>query len=151
MHYERYDAKFKGSHDSLTWDEQEEAIEKFKHDQIYPSIVKGEVEGNSMGTWLEKLNKHTYEPSDDVPVDKGAELEAGGDDDDDDDLIDDDDNDKAKVEGAEAESEVEVKKNVTEVTGDVESVSDNVNVSEVGETGKVEDDKSTERTEKVVQ
>ncbi|XP_072933162.1 pseudouridylate synthase 1 homolog isoform X2 [Epargyreus clarus] len=181
VHYERYDAKFKSSHDSLTWDEQEEAIEKFKHDQIYPSIVKGEVEGNSMGIWLEKLNKHSYEPSDDVPEDKGAKLEAGGDDDDDDDVVEDDDDkgkddeddkgkddgeDKRKVDGddngkgddddkgkvdAEPESKVKVKENVAEVTNEVES--GKVNVSEVGvnEMDKVEDDKSIERPEKVVQ
>ncbi|KOB78136.1 tRNA pseudouridine synthase, partial [Operophtera brumata] len=46
VHYERYDAKFKDSHDSLTWDDVEEAIQKFKHEHIYPIIVKGEVEGN---------------------------------------------------------------------------------------------------------
>ncbi|XP_013147359.1 PREDICTED: tRNA pseudouridine synthase A, mitochondrial isoform X2 [Papilio polytes] len=70
VHYERYDAKFKDSHDSLTWEEQEESVKAFKRDRINPNIVKGEIEGNSMLLWLEKLAKHNYEPSEEVPSEK---------------------------------------------------------------------------------
>lgn len=64
MHYERYDAKFKDSHDSLSWDEVEPSVQEFKEKYIYPSIVQGEIEG-SMSVWLEKLARHSFEPSED--------------------------------------------------------------------------------------
>lgn len=82
VHYDRYDAKFKESHDSLTWDTEEEAIQKFKHEHIYPVIVKGELEENSIGLWLEKLQLHSYEPSEENQ--KVDEKELAGDDDDED-------------------------------------------------------------------
>ncbi|KAG7309413.1 hypothetical protein JYU34_005379 [Plutella xylostella] len=88
VHYDRYDARYKTSHDSLTWQDEEEAVQKFKHDHIYPVIVRGELEGNAIGEWIDtKLIQHSYEPSDDVPLEKGEEneIEMGGDDDDEDD------------------------------------------------------------------
>ncbi|XP_022815592.1 tRNA pseudouridine synthase A isoform X2 [Spodoptera litura] len=95
VHYDRYDNKFKDSHDSLTWTSEEEEIQKFKHEHIYPVIVKGEVENNSMALWLEKMSNHSYEPSEDVPekIDE-KELAAGGDDDDDIDEEDEGDDEK---------------------------------------------------------
>ncbi|XP_026500207.2 pseudouridylate synthase 1 homolog isoform X1 [Vanessa tameamea] len=80
VHYEKYDAKFKDSHESLSWDAEEEAVERFKREQIFPNIVKGEIEDNSMGLWLEKIKGHSFEPSDDIPDDKNV---INGDDDDD--------------------------------------------------------------------
>lgn len=92
VHYDRYDTKFKSSHESLTWDEEESNVEKFKQEHIYPVIVKGEVEGDSMGLWLEKLSRHSFEPSDN-PIEKDDETEVGDDDDD----VDDDCEDKNDV------------------------------------------------------
>lgn len=96
MHYDRYDKKFKDSHGSLTWTAEEETIQKFRDEQILPNIVKGEIEGNSMSTWLEKLSLHSYEPTDEVPGEKDAtenEQEAANDEDDDPNINDEDDND----------------------------------------------------------
>ncbi|KAG6445536.1 tRNA pseudouridine synthase A isoform X2 [Manduca sexta] len=90
VHYDRYDAKFGLTHEKLIWDDQEDTIQKFKMDYIYPNIVKGEIEGNNFAIWLEKLKLHSYEPSDNVP----NEVEEAGDDDDDDDDADDDDEDE---------------------------------------------------------
>ncbi|XP_041983087.1 tRNA pseudouridine synthase A isoform X2 [Aricia agestis] len=64
VHYERYGARYKESHDTLDWDDQDEAVQRFKHEQIFPNIIKGEIEDNSMGLWLEKMKGHSYEPSD---------------------------------------------------------------------------------------
>ncbi|XP_026332253.1 tRNA pseudouridine synthase A [Hyposmocoma kahamanoa] len=96
VHYDRYDNKFKDSHASLTWEAEEEAVQQFRHEHIFPNIIKGEIEGNSMGIWLEKLNLHSYEPSDDVPGEKNdVENEKEADDDDDDPNTNDDvDNDE---------------------------------------------------------
>ncbi|CAK1594120.1 unnamed protein product [Parnassius mnemosyne] len=101
VHYERYDARYKDSHDSLTWEAQEELVQKFKKEKINPNIVKGEIEGNSMGLWLEKLSMHSYEPSEDVPVEKETEngekeTDEG---DDDEDCNKDDDDDDLEVNG----------------------------------------------------
>ncbi|KAL0868244.1 hypothetical protein ABMA27_007776 [Loxostege sticticalis] len=125
VHYTRYDARYKDSHDSLTWEAEEEAVNKFKHEHIYPNIVKGEIEGNSMGQWLEKLSKHSFEPSEDAPVDNTLE-EGEKDlnyDDDDDDEADDDDEDKdthkkvnkiKEKDGKNTENEIETAKNDVE-------------------------------------
>lgn len=75
VHYDRYDAKFKESHDSLTWDDVEDDVQTFKHKYIYPNIVKGEVEENSIGLWLEKLAQHSYEPAEDVPNENSMDKE----------------------------------------------------------------------------
>ncbi|XP_063832496.1 pseudouridylate synthase 1 homolog isoform X1 [Ostrinia nubilalis] len=99
VHYTRYDTRYKDSHESLTWEAEEETVNKFKHSHIYPSIVKGEVEGNSMAEWLEKLTQHSYEPSDDAPVDKtleDGEKDLNYDEDDDDGNDDDDDSDNKR-------------------------------------------------------
>ncbi|XP_039760119.1 tRNA pseudouridine synthase A isoform X1 [Pararge aegeria] len=110
VHYERYAAKFKDSHDSLTWESEDEAVEKFKRAVIFPNIIKGEIEGNSMGLWVEKMKNHSFEPSDNISDEKNDIGEAGGDDDDD----DDDDDDK------------ETKKGVTdEETKDLKDISQN--------------------------
>lgn len=98
VHYDRYDNKFKDSHDSLTWTSEEEEIQKFKHEHIYPVIVKGEVENSSMAMWLEKLSNHSYEPSEDVPEKIDEKELAGGDDDDDFDEEADDEGDDEKKE-----------------------------------------------------
>ncbi|XP_075984626.1 pseudouridine synthase 1 isoform X2 [Anticarsia gemmatalis] len=84
VHYDRYDAKFKNSHDSLAWDDVEGDVQKFKEQFIYPVIVKGEVEDNCMANWLEKLNMHSYEPSENEPEKTDEKELIGGDDDDDD-------------------------------------------------------------------
>ncbi|XP_068619637.1 pseudouridylate synthase 1 homolog isoform X2 [Battus philenor] len=90
VHYERYDARYKDSHDSLTWEEEEELVKTFKKEKINPNIVKGEIEGNSMGLWLEKLKIHRYEPSEDVASENGTENDQKGSDDGDDSPINDD-------------------------------------------------------------
>lgn len=110
MHYDRYDTKFKDSHDSLTWEAEEETVQKFKHEYIYPNIVKGEIEGNSMGTWLEKLSSHSYEPPEEVLGEKETENgeKEAGDDDDDDDNANDEDNEKDKC----SEVKTDTEKNV---------------------------------------
>ncbi|CAH0760516.1 unnamed protein product [Diatraea saccharalis] len=96
VHYTRYDARYKDSHSTLTWETEEEAVQKFKHEHIYPNIVKGEIEQDSMGIWLEKLSLHSFEPTDDTAVDKTIdEDEKVLNVDDDDDEADDDEKDSS--------------------------------------------------------
>ncbi|XP_004925769.2 pseudouridylate synthase 1 homolog isoform X2 [Bombyx mori] len=98
VHYDRYDARHKGTHDSLTWDKEEETIQKFKEDHIYPNIVRGEIERDSMGTWLEKLSKHSYEPTEEMIQVEKADAEGVDDESDAEDLDDEKDNDEEKCE-----------------------------------------------------
>lgn len=105
VHYERYDAKFKDSHESLSWDEEDEAVERFKREQIFPNIVKGEIEDNSMGLWLEKIKGHSFEPSDEVIEDKNEIIGADDDDDDEHEMV----IDTSKMEASDTEANIEVK------------------------------------------
>ncbi|CAK1545425.1 unnamed protein product [Leptosia nina] len=82
VHYERYDARYKGSHDSLVWEELEETIEKFKREQIHPNVIKGEIEGRSMAIWLEKITKHSFKPTENITGDIIDEDSCDDDDDD---------------------------------------------------------------------
>ncbi|XP_050679457.1 pseudouridylate synthase 1 homolog isoform X1 [Leptidea sinapis] len=66
VHYERYDAKFKDSHENLTWEEVDPLVEAFKREHIVKSIVRGEVEEWASARWLEKLYGHSFEPAADV-------------------------------------------------------------------------------------
>ncbi|KAI5645852.1 tRNA pseudouridine synthase domain-containing protein [Phthorimaea operculella] len=43
VHYDRYDNKFKDTHGSLTWEAEEEMVQKFKKEHIYPNIVIGAI------------------------------------------------------------------------------------------------------------
>lgn len=115
VHYERYDAKFKDSHDSLIWDDAEEAILKFKHEHIYPNIVKGEIEG-SMVTWLEKLSRHSFEPSDEVPETRSDEPTDAN--------SDDEDNGDDDQDGDATDKRDEVTKGRDEVTGKSDEVTE---------------------------
>ncbi|XP_013173177.1 PREDICTED: tRNA pseudouridine synthase A, mitochondrial-like isoform X1 [Papilio xuthus] len=129
VHYERYDAKFKDSHDSLTWEAEEELVQTFKKEKINPNIVKGEIEDNSMGFWLEKLSKHNYEPSEDVPVEKEMENEQESDDDDDKENVDEVDKENGEIDmknGDESKEQNghEVDKDSDEVVMNVDEVKD---------------------------
>ncbi|XP_059051923.1 pseudouridylate synthase 1 homolog isoform X2 [Achroia grisella] len=117
VHYDRYDARYKTSHDSLTWEAEDEAVQKFKLDHIYPNIVKGEIEDNSIGNWLEKLNLHSYEPSDDVPSEKETEDKELDDDDDD----DDDDGDDKETNGTQE---------IDDVSKSIENITNNKLISD---------------------
>ncbi|XP_049885657.1 pseudouridylate synthase 1 homolog isoform X2 [Pectinophora gossypiella] len=99
VHYDRYDARYRTTHANLRWEDEEEEVQKFIHEYIYPVIVKGEVEDNSMGEWLDmKLSNHSYEPSEEDPLaNEIGEEEAGADDaTSDEDAADDENNDKVE-------------------------------------------------------
>lgn len=102
-------------------------MEKFKREHIFPSIIKGEIEENSMGLWLEKIKGHSYEPSEET--DNKTEVEFGGDDDDDDEEVKAvRDNDKVNTvkESSEEKSVVKNDEKSGEVENDLTSVSQNV-------------------------
>lgn len=61
VHYDKYDRAFADLHTDLTWNEYEKELNAFRDEFILPTIIKGEIERNSMLSWVESLNWHTYE------------------------------------------------------------------------------------------
>ncbi|XP_037037515.1 tRNA pseudouridine synthase A [Bradysia coprophila] len=63
VHYDRYNTKYgtDGMHDKLEWMAEEEKIQKFFHEHIFPTIVNTEMTDKPMVNWLETLPLHSYE------------------------------------------------------------------------------------------
>ncbi|XP_068127697.1 pseudouridylate synthase 1 homolog [Hyperolius riggenbachi] len=63
VHFENYNRRFGGDglHESLDWAEENDNIEAFKKEHIYPSIIQTETEEKSMASWLATLPIHDYE------------------------------------------------------------------------------------------
>lgn len=59
LHYPAYATMYK-QHDPLTFEDCDEAVEKFRHEQIHPVIVETEIRENSMREWLELLCVHSF-------------------------------------------------------------------------------------------
>lgn len=62
LHFEKY-AEFFKDHDSLSFGEFDEEVERFRHEQIYPVVVETETKEHSMRNWLEYLVVHSFDPS----------------------------------------------------------------------------------------
>ncbi|XP_064463489.1 pseudouridylate synthase 1 homolog isoform X2 [Ornithodoros turicata] len=82
VHYERYNQKYRGDglHEPLTWTEKQDIIHTFKEMHIYPTIVETEDREQSMLSWMESLQMHTYDireagPPSVVAVNKNHEME----------------------------------------------------------------------------
>ena len=61
-HFDRYNRKYGGDghHDPIEWEAQNDAIDEFKNEFIYPAVVEGELKEKSMLTWLQTLSLHSY-------------------------------------------------------------------------------------------
>lgn len=61
-HFDRYNRKYGGDghHEPIEWEAQNEAIDKFKNEFIYPAIVETELKEKSMLNWLQTLTIHSY-------------------------------------------------------------------------------------------
>lgn len=60
LHFNDYANRFK-THDPLIFDEYDDAVEKFRREQIYPFIVETEIKEESMLQWLEYLMIHSFD------------------------------------------------------------------------------------------
>ncbi|PFX15933.1 tRNA pseudouridine synthase A, mitochondrial [Stylophora pistillata] len=62
VHFDAYNRRYgsDGLHEALEWDENEEEIQKFKHQYIYKQIIDTEAREHSMMKWLRSLPDHTY-------------------------------------------------------------------------------------------
>ncbi|XP_053313390.1 pseudouridylate synthase 1 homolog [Spea bombifrons] len=65
VHFEKYNRRFgnDGLHESLDWVEEDDKIESFKKEHIYPTIIQTEIQEKSMSTWMATLPIHDYEAS----------------------------------------------------------------------------------------
>lgn len=61
VHYDKYNRLFGNVHSPLTWDEYEEDINDFREKFIMPTMVRGELELNSMLGWTDSLHRHSYQ------------------------------------------------------------------------------------------
>ncbi|XP_065352616.1 pseudouridylate synthase 1 homolog [Cloeon dipterum] len=75
VHYDRYNRKFgkDGVHETLTWEAEEEAVQKFKEEFILPTIYEGERNGKSMMNWIVTLPLHTFDDKRNVKKDEEEE------------------------------------------------------------------------------
>ncbi|XP_048467717.1 tRNA pseudouridine synthase A [Rhincodon typus] len=62
VHFEKYNNRFgnDGVHEALEWHDIEDQIMGFKEDHIYPTIIKTEIEEQSMASWLSTLPIHDF-------------------------------------------------------------------------------------------
>ncbi|XP_067910701.1 tRNA pseudouridine synthase A [Heterodontus francisci] len=62
VHFEKYNNRFgnDGVHEALEWHDIKEQIMAFKEDYIYPTIIKTEIEEQSMASWLSTLPIHDF-------------------------------------------------------------------------------------------
>ncbi|XP_077232193.1 uncharacterized protein LOC143867347 [Tasmannia lanceolata] len=62
VHFERYNRRYggDGQHDPIDWETENDQIEKFKQEYIYPVIVETEMNDKSMLNWLHTLSLHSY-------------------------------------------------------------------------------------------
>ncbi|XP_060699362.1 tRNA pseudouridine synthase A isoform X2 [Hemiscyllium ocellatum] len=62
VHFEKYNNRFgnDGVHQALEWQDIEDQIMGFKEDHIYPTIIKTEIEEQSMANWLSTLPIHDF-------------------------------------------------------------------------------------------
>lgn len=62
VHFDWYNRKFGGDghHEPIEWEAQNEAVEKFKDEQIYSVMVETELKEKSMLEWLHTLTLHSY-------------------------------------------------------------------------------------------
>lgn len=62
VHFDRYNKRFGGDglHETLEWNQEEDAIAAFKEAHIYPSIVETESQEKSMINWMSTLPIHDF-------------------------------------------------------------------------------------------
>lgn len=79
VHYDRYNNRYgsDGVHEKLLWEEEKEKVDEFAERYIFPTIIDTEINEKPMLTWLEKLDRHTF----DGPQQEDANEEEGEDED----------------------------------------------------------------------
>lgn len=75
VHFDRYNKRFGGDglHPRLEWEQQQQAAEAFKDAHIYPSIIKTELQEQSMITWMAKLPLHSFQGTQTQARSRGAD------------------------------------------------------------------------------
>ena len=60
----RYNKRFgsDGLHEALSWEKQQDAVDRFKEDLIFSDIVRTEITTRSMFEWMAVLPQHKFEP-----------------------------------------------------------------------------------------
>lgn len=63
VHYDYYNKRFgtDGQHEPIEWDKYKDAIQKFKEENIYPTVIETEEKEKSMLEWLGTLHLHHFD------------------------------------------------------------------------------------------
>lgn len=61
LHFDRYNRTFGKLHGEIDWNKYESEIEKFRRDQIDPTIIRTEIKEQIMVNWLDFLVNHGYD------------------------------------------------------------------------------------------
>lgn len=63
VHYDRYNTRYgtDGMHETLDWINEEQQVQKFFDEHIFPTIVNTEMNEKSMVNWLETLPMHSFD------------------------------------------------------------------------------------------
>lgn len=74
VHYDRYNSRYgsDGMHEALDWTKEEEEIQKFFDEHIFPTIVNTEMRNKSMVNWLETLPLHSFDVRVESTVDEST-------------------------------------------------------------------------------
>lgn len=71
VHYDRYNNRYgsDGMHDKLLWEEENEKVNKFAEEYVFPKIIDLEIDEKRMLTWLnEKLSRHRFDKEEEEEV-----------------------------------------------------------------------------------
>lgn len=69
LHFDKYNRIFGNLHGNLDFDKWEAEIEEFRKLRVNPTIIRTEIEEQSMVTWLDYLTNHNFEGVDQDVID----------------------------------------------------------------------------------
>lgn len=73
VHYEKYNTTFGrmgGIHNDLTWTESDGVVQEFREKLILPTIIRGEIEDESMTHWVQNMDLNDTGEKDDLNGDR---------------------------------------------------------------------------------
>jgi len=64
IHYDRYNTRYgsDGIHSPLSWEKEQDEVDRFKEDYVFSDIVETEISTKSMFEWMTVLPMHTFKP-----------------------------------------------------------------------------------------
>lgn len=75
VHYDRYNNRYgsDGMHNKLLWEKENEKVNCFAEEYIFPNIINTEIGEKPMLTWLQKLSRHKFDSPQDEEEEEANE------------------------------------------------------------------------------